>query len=70
MLFHQQQQIKEVQQDEALQLPKDLDYLTLRDVSLSYEVREKLQFSRPETVRNQAVGIIQSQCFNFLNVDL
>lgn len=55
MLFHQQQQIKEVQQDEALQLPKDLDYLTLRDVSLSYEVREKLHFIRPETVRNQAV---------------
>lgn len=55
MLLHQQQEIKEVQQDEALQLPKDLDYLTLRDVSLSYEVREKLHFSRPETVRNQAV---------------
>ncbi|KAF5915435.1 protein MTO1 homolog, mitochondrial [Diceros bicornis minor] len=50
VLFHQQQEIKEVQRDEALQLPEDLDYLTLRDVSLSYEVREKLQFSRPQTI--------------------
>lgn len=56
VLFHQQQEIKEVQQDEALQLPRDLDYLTLRDVSLSDEVREKLHFSRPQTVRQQAVG--------------
>ncbi|XP_049751437.1 protein MTO1 homolog, mitochondrial isoform X2 [Elephas maximus indicus] len=47
--FRQQQEIEEVQRDEALQLPKDLDYLTLRDVSLSQEAREKLHFSRPQT---------------------
>lgn len=50
VVFHQQQEIKEVQRDEALQLPKDLDYLTLKDVSLSYEVREKLHISRPPTI--------------------
>lgn len=58
MLFYQQQEMKEVQRDEALQLPEDLDYLTLRGVSLSSEVREKLHFSRPQTVRQQAVDRI------------
>lgn len=52
----QLQEIKEVQRDEALQLPQDLDYLTIRDVSLSQEVREKLHMSRPQTVSKQAVG--------------
>ncbi|XP_007484260.1 protein MTO1 homolog, mitochondrial [Monodelphis domestica] len=49
-LILQQQEIEEVQRDEALQLPEDLDYLTIRDVSLSNEVREKLHSSRPQTI--------------------
>ncbi|XP_036623519.1 protein MTO1 homolog, mitochondrial [Trichosurus vulpecula] len=49
-LILQQQEIEEVQRDEALQLPKDLDYLTIQDVSLSHEVREKLHSSRPQTI--------------------
>ncbi|XP_072498703.1 protein MTO1 homolog, mitochondrial isoform X2 [Notamacropus eugenii] len=49
-LILQKQEIEEVQRDEALQLPKDLDYLTIRDVSLSQEVREKLHSSRPQTI--------------------
>ncbi|XP_043819555.1 protein MTO1 homolog, mitochondrial isoform X2 [Dromiciops gliroides] len=49
-LILQQQEIEEVQRDEALQLPKDLDYLNIRDVSLSHEVREKLHSSRPQTI--------------------
>ncbi|XP_064144090.1 protein MTO1 homolog, mitochondrial isoform X2 [Loxodonta africana] len=52
--FRQQQEIEEVQRDEALQLPKDLDYLTLRDVSLSQEAREKLHFSRPQTPESKS----------------
>ncbi|XP_019273287.2 protein MTO1 homolog, mitochondrial isoform X1 [Panthera pardus] len=68
VLFHQQQQIKEVQQEEALQLPKDLDYLTLRDVSLSYEVREKLHFSRPETIgaASRIPGVTPAAIINLL----
>lgn len=68
VLFHQQQQIKEVQRDEALQLPKDLDYLTLRDVSLSYEVREKLHFSRPETIgaAGRIPGVTPAAIINLL----
>ncbi|XP_044773302.1 protein MTO1 homolog, mitochondrial [Neomonachus schauinslandi] len=68
VLFHQQQQINEVQQDEALQLPKDLDYLTLRDVSLSYEVREKLHFSRPETIgaASRIPGVTPAAIINLL----
>ncbi|XP_027953585.1 protein MTO1 homolog, mitochondrial isoform X3 [Eumetopias jubatus] len=68
VLFYQQQQINEVQQDEALQLPKDLDYLTLRDVSLSYEVREKLHFSRPETIgaASRIPGVTPAAIINLL----
>ncbi|XP_045659635.1 protein MTO1 homolog, mitochondrial isoform X1 [Ursus americanus] len=68
VLLHQQQEIKEVQQDEALQLPKDLDYLTLRDVSLSYEVREKLHFSRPETIgaASRIPGVTPAAIINLL----
>nr|ACE75814.1 protein MTO1 homolog, mitochondrial precursor (predicted) [Sorex araneus] len=60
VLLHQQQEIKEVQRDEALQLPRDLDYLTLRDISLSDEVREKLHLSRPQTQSsaNQVSGSV------------
>ncbi|XP_057595532.1 protein MTO1 homolog, mitochondrial [Hippopotamus amphibius kiboko] len=68
VLFHQQQEIKEVQRDEALQLPKDLDYLTLKDVSLSYEVREKLHFSRPQTIgaASRIPGVTPAAIINLL----
>ncbi|TEA33807.1 hypothetical protein DBR06_SOUSAS10110026 [Sousa chinensis] len=68
VLFHQQQEIKEVQRDEALQLPKDLDYLTLRDVSLSHEVREKLHFSRPQTIgaASRIPGVTPAAIINLL----
>lgn len=55
-MLYQLQEIKEVQRDEAFQLPQDLDYLTIKDVSLSQEVREKLHLSRPQTVSKQAMG--------------
>uniref|UniRef100_A0A8C0DR26 5-taurinomethyluridine-[tRNA] synthase subunit MTO1, mitochondrial n=2 Tax=Balaenoptera musculus TaxID=9771 RepID=A0A8C0DR26_BALMU len=66
--FHQQQEIKEVQRDEALQLPKDLDYMTLRDVSLSREVREKLHFSRPQTIgaASRIPGVTPAAIINLL----
>ncbi|XP_059971084.1 protein MTO1 homolog, mitochondrial isoform X2 [Mesoplodon densirostris] len=68
VLFHQQQEIKEVQRDEALQLPEDLDYLTLRDVSLSHEVREKLHFSRPQTIgaASRIPGVTPAAIINLL----
>eukprot|EP00069_Balaena_mysticetus_P012035 bmy_21539T0 len=58
----------EVQRDEALQLPKDLDYLTLRDVSLSCEVREKLHFSRPQTIgaASRIPGVTPAAIINLL----
>ncbi|XP_007515851.1 protein MTO1 homolog, mitochondrial [Erinaceus europaeus] len=67
-LFYQQQEIKQVQQDEALQLPEDLDYLTLRDVSLSDEVREKLHFSRPQTIgaASRIPGVTPAAIVNLL----
>lgn len=68
VLFHQQQEIKNIQQDEALQLPKDLDYLTLRGVSLSSEVREKLHFSRPQTIgaASRIPGVTPAAVINLL----
>ncbi|KAI2542918.1 mitochondrial tRNA translation optimization 1 [Homo sapiens] len=68
VLFHQLQEIKGVQQDEALQLPKDLDYLTIRDVSLSHEVREKLHFSRPQTIgaASRIPGVTPAAIINLL----
>ncbi|XP_014804840.1 PREDICTED: protein MTO1 homolog, mitochondrial isoform X1 [Calidris pugnax] len=45
----QQQEMEEVRRDEALQLPEDLDYFAI-DASLSAEVREKLDSSRPQTI--------------------
>ncbi|KAM4697698.1 5-taurinomethyluridine-[tRNA] synthase subunit MTO1, mitochondrial [Rhinophrynus dorsalis] len=45
----QQKEIAEVQRDESLVLPEDIDYQTL-DAVLSLEVREKLSQSRPETI--------------------
>ncbi|KAM8777961.1 5-taurinomethyluridine-[tRNA] synthase subunit MTO1, mitochondrial [Rhynchonycteris naso] len=68
VLFHQQEEIKNIQRDEALQLPKDLDYLTLRDVSLSSEVREKLHFSRPQTIgaASRIPGVTPAAIINLL----
>ncbi|XP_042543056.1 protein MTO1 homolog, mitochondrial [Dipodomys spectabilis] len=67
-LFYQLQEIKEVQRDEALQLPEDLDYLTIRDVSLSDEVREKLHFSRPQTIgaASRIPGVTPAAIVNLL----
>lgn len=44
-------EIEEMRQDEALQLPEDLDYFAI-SASLSQEVREKLNSHRPQTVRS------------------
>ncbi|ELV10817.1 Protein MTO1 like protein, mitochondrial [Tupaia chinensis] len=68
VLSHQLQEIKEVQRDEALQLPKDLDYLTIRDVSLSQEVREKLHFTRPQTIgaASRIPGVTPAAIVNLL----
>lgn len=68
VLLYQQQEIKNIQRDEALQLPKDLDYLTLRDVSLSYEVREKLHLSRPQTIgaASRIPGVTPAAIVNLL----
>uniref|UniRef100_A0ACB8GD32 Mitochondrial Translation Optimization n=1 Tax=Sphaerodactylus townsendi TaxID=933632 RepID=A0ACB8GD32_9SAUR len=44
----QQAEIEEVRQDEALQLPEDLDYFAI-SASLSQEAREKLDSHRPQT---------------------
>ncbi|KAM8960348.1 5-taurinomethyluridine-[tRNA] synthase subunit MTO1, mitochondrial [Pelodytes ibericus] len=48
-VIQQQREIAEMQRDEALTLPEDIDYLTLNSV-LSREVREKLAQSRPQTI--------------------
>ncbi|XP_044159427.1 protein MTO1 homolog, mitochondrial isoform X2 [Bufo gargarizans] len=45
----QQKEIADVQRDESLILPEDLDYMDL-NVTLSHEVREKLSLSRPQTI--------------------
>ncbi|XP_036172564.1 protein MTO1 homolog, mitochondrial isoform X2 [Myotis myotis] len=68
VLSYQQQEIKDIQRDEALQLPEDLDYLTLRDVSLSHEVREKLHFSRPQTIgaASRIPGVTPAAIVNLL----
>uniref|UniRef100_A0A8C3WBM2 5-taurinomethyluridine-[tRNA] synthase subunit MTO1, mitochondrial n=1 Tax=Catagonus wagneri TaxID=51154 RepID=A0A8C3WBM2_9CETA len=68
VLLHQQEEMKEVQRDEALRLPEDLDYLTLRDVSLSCEVREKLHFSRPQTIgaASRIPGVTPAAIVNLL----
>lgn len=68
VLSYQLQEIKEVQQDEALQLPHELDYLTIRDVSLSQEVREKLHLSRPQTIgaASRIPGVTPAAIINLL----
>uniref|UniRef100_A0A6P8PP12 5-taurinomethyluridine-[tRNA] synthase subunit MTO1, mitochondrial n=1 Tax=Geotrypetes seraphini TaxID=260995 RepID=A0A6P8PP12_GEOSA len=63
----QQQEIKEVQRDEALCLPEDLDYWNL-DAMLSLEAREKLALSRPHTIgaASRLPGITPAAIVNLL----
>ncbi|NWX97734.1 MTO1 protein, partial [Nothoprocta ornata] len=63
----QQQEIEEVRRDEALQLPEDLDYFAI-DASLSAEVREKLDSSRPQTIGavSRIPGITPAAVLNLL----
>lgn len=68
ILLCQLQEIQDMQRDEALQLPEDLDYLSVRDVSLSDEVREKLHFSRPRTIgaASRIPGVTPAAIINLL----
>ncbi|XP_049980457.1 protein MTO1 homolog, mitochondrial [Alexandromys fortis] len=68
VLLYQLQEIKEVRRDEAFQLPQDLDYLTIKDVSLSQEVREKLHLSRPQTIgaASRIPGVTPAAIVNLL----
>ncbi|XP_003789734.1 protein MTO1 homolog, mitochondrial [Otolemur garnettii] len=68
VLVFQLQQIEEVQRDEALQLPHDLDYLSVKDVSLSHEVREKLHLIRPRTIgaASRIPGVTPAAIVNLL----
>uniref|UniRef100_A0A8C8RSC7 5-taurinomethyluridine-[tRNA] synthase subunit MTO1, mitochondrial n=1 Tax=Pelusios castaneus TaxID=367368 RepID=A0A8C8RSC7_9SAUR len=63
----QQAEIEEVRRDEALQLPEDLDYFTI-NASLSQEVREKLNSSRPQTIGavSRIPGITPAAIINLL----
>ncbi|KAM4866477.1 5-taurinomethyluridine-[tRNA] synthase subunit MTO1, mitochondrial [Thomomys bottae] len=67
-LVYQLQEMKEVERDEALRLPEDIDYLTIRDISLSDEVREKLHFSRPQTIgaASRIPGVTPAAIVNLL----
>ncbi|XP_072127540.1 protein MTO1 homolog, mitochondrial isoform X3 [Mobula birostris] len=49
LLLQQQQEVEEVRRDEGMRLPEDLDYHSVK-VSLSQEVRELLEFTRPQTI--------------------
>ncbi|NXD08169.1 MTO1 protein, partial [Nothocercus nigrocapillus] len=64
---NQQQEIEEVRRDEALRLPEDLDYFAI-DASLSAEVREKLDASRPQTIGavSRIPGITPAAILNLL----
>ncbi|XP_009946527.1 PREDICTED: protein MTO1 homolog, mitochondrial [Leptosomus discolor] len=66
-VVNQQQEIEEVRRDEALQLPEDLDYFAI-DASLSAEVREKLDSSRPRTIGalSRIPGITPAAIVNLL----
>ncbi|XP_030076290.1 5-taurinomethyluridine-[tRNA] synthase subunit MTO1, mitochondrial [Microcaecilia unicolor] len=63
----QQHEMMEVQRDEALCLPEDLDYRNL-DAVLSLEVREKLALSRPQTIgaASRIPGITPAAIVNLL----
>ncbi|OXB71733.1 UNVERIFIED_CONTAM: hypothetical protein H355_002823 [Colinus virginianus] len=64
---NQQQEIEEVRRDEALQLPEDINYFTI-DASLSAEVREKLNSSRPQTIGavSRVPGVTPAAIVNLL----
>ncbi|OXB62639.1 hypothetical protein ASZ78_016934 [Callipepla squamata] len=64
---NQQQEIEEVRRDEALQLPEDIDYFAI-DASLSAEVREKLNSSRPQTIGavSRVPGVTPAAIVNLL----
>ncbi|XP_061479118.1 protein MTO1 homolog, mitochondrial isoform X3 [Rhineura floridana] len=63
----QKLEIEEVRQDEALQLPEDLDYFAI-SASLSQEVREKLHLHRPQTIGavSRIPGITPAAVVNLL----
>ncbi|KAE8577566.1 hypothetical protein XENTR_v10022945 [Xenopus tropicalis] len=63
----QQKEIVEVQRDESLVLPDNMDYRTL-DAVLSIEVREKLAESRPETIgaASRIPGVTPAAVVNLL----
>ncbi|NXS94450.1 MTO1 protein, partial [Jacana jacana] len=66
-VVNQQQEMEEVRRDEALQLPQGLDYFTI-EASLSAEVREKLDSSRPQTIGalSRIPGITPAAIINLL----
>ncbi|NXJ67682.1 MTO1 protein, partial [Rostratula benghalensis] len=66
-VVNQQQEMEEVRRDEALQLPEDLNYFAI-DASLSAEVREKLDSSRPPTIgaASRIPGITPAAVVNLL----
>uniref|UniRef100_A0A670IBM3 5-taurinomethyluridine-[tRNA] synthase subunit MTO1, mitochondrial n=1 Tax=Podarcis muralis TaxID=64176 RepID=A0A670IBM3_PODMU len=63
----QRLEIEEVRQDEALQLPEDLDYFAI-DASLSQEVQEKLDSHRPQTIGavSRIPGVTPAAVLNLL----
>ncbi|XP_053142863.1 protein MTO1 homolog, mitochondrial isoform X2 [Hemicordylus capensis] len=63
----QKLEIEEVRRNEALQLPKNLDYFAI-SVSLSQEVREKLDSHRPQTIGavSRIPGITPAAVVNLL----
>lgn len=66
-VVNQQQEIEEVRRDEALRLPEDIDYFAI-DASLSAEVREKLNSSRPQTIGavSRIPGVTPAAIINLL----
>nr|XP_034965502.1 protein MTO1 homolog, mitochondrial isoform X2 [Zootoca vivipara] len=63
----QRLEIEEVRQDEALQLPEDLNYFAIT-ASLSQEVREKLDSHRPQTIGavSRIPGVTPAAVLNLL----
>ncbi|XP_053550091.1 protein MTO1 homolog, mitochondrial [Bombina bombina] len=66
----QQKEIAEVQRDESLALPEDIDYMNLDETVLSQEVREKLSMSRPETIgaAGRIPGVTPAAIVNLLRL--
>uniref|UniRef100_A0A8D0CG38 5-taurinomethyluridine-[tRNA] synthase subunit MTO1, mitochondrial n=1 Tax=Salvator merianae TaxID=96440 RepID=A0A8D0CG38_SALMN len=63
----QKLEIEEMRQDEALQLPEDLDYFAI-SASLSQEMRERLDAHRPRTIgaASRIPGITPAAVFSLL----